>query len=91
MAKALEAIVATRLSYVAERYNLLPTNHMGGRRRRSSEQAVTVLVEAIREAWRVNKLLSRVTSDVQGAFNGVHPEVLRTRLVQRKVPKRLAE
>jgi hypothetical protein len=91
MAKALEAIVATRLSYVAERYNLLPTNHMGGRRRRSSEQAVMVLVEAIREAWRANKVLSLVTFDVQGAFNGVHPEVLRTRLLQRKVPKRLAE
>jgi hypothetical protein len=64
MAKALEAIVATRLSYVAERYNLLLTNHMGGRRRRSSEQAVMVLVEAIREAWRANKVLSLVTFDV---------------------------
>jgi hypothetical protein len=64
MAKALEAIVATRLSYVAERYNLLPTNHMGGRKGRSSEQAVTVLVEAIREAWRANKVLSLVTFDV---------------------------
>jgi hypothetical protein len=64
IAKALEAIVATRLSYVAERYNLLPTNHMGGRKGRSSEQAVTVLVEAIREAWRANKVLSLVTFDV---------------------------
>ena len=91
MAKALEAIVASRLSYIVERYNLLPTNHMGGRRKRSSEQAVTVLVEAIREAWRASKVLSLVTFDVQGAFNGVHPEVLRTRLLQRKVPKKLAE
>jgi hypothetical protein len=91
MAKALEAIVATRLSYVVERYNLLLTNYIGGRRRRSSEQAVMVLVEAIREAWRANKVLSLVTFDVQGAFNGVHLEVLRTRLLQRKVLKRLAE
>lgn len=50
MAKALEAIVASRLSYIVERYNLLLTNYIGGRRKRSSEQAVIVLVEAIREA-----------------------------------------
>lgn len=91
MAKTLEAIVASRLSYVAERYNLLPPNHMGGRKKRSSEQALNVLVEAIKGAWKSKKVLSLVTFDVQGAFNGVHPQVLRTRLLERRVPRKLVE
>lgn len=50
IAKVLEAIVASRLSYIVERYNLLLTNYIGGRRKRSSEQVIIVLVKAIREA-----------------------------------------
>lgn len=68
ISKALEAIVATRLSYLAERYSLLPTNHFGGRKQRSCEQALDVLIEKILEAWRANQVLSLVTFDVQGAF-----------------------
>ncbi|KAG2000740.1 hypothetical protein GB937_010884, partial [Aspergillus fischeri] len=30
--KALEAVIATRMSYLVEAYGLLPTNHVGGRR-----------------------------------------------------------
>lgn len=37
IAKTLEAIVASRLSYVVERYNLLLLNHIGGRKKRLSE------------------------------------------------------
>ena len=86
ISKGLEAIVATRLSYLAERYSLLPTNHFGGRKQRSCEQALDVLIEKILEAWRANKVLSLVTFDVQGAFNGVHPKVLEKRLRERSVP-----
>lgn len=41
---------------------------------------------AIHEAWRVYKILSLVSLDVQGAFNGVHPSVLAERLRERRVP-----
>jgi hypothetical protein len=86
ISKGLEAVVARRLSYLAETYRLLPENHFGGRPHRSAEQALNLLVEKIHEAWRVYKILSLVSFDVQGAFNGVHPSVLADRLRERRVP-----
>lgn len=83
--KGLEKIVARRLVYIAEKGQLLPANHFGGRRSRSSEQALDVLVESIYGAWRVRKVESMVTFYVQGAFNDVHVDVLRKRLDQRGV------
>jgi hypothetical protein len=74
--KGLEALVARRLSYMAETFRLLPENHFGGRPNRSAEQALNLLVEKIHEGWRVYKTLSLVSFGTQGAFNGVHPSVL---------------
>lgn len=45
ISKGLEAVVARRLSYLAETYRLLPENHFGGRPNRSAEQALNLLVE----------------------------------------------
>jgi hypothetical protein len=45
-----------------------------------------LLVEKIHEAWRAYRVLSLVSFDVQGAFNGVHPSVLAERLRERRVP-----
>jgi hypothetical protein len=86
ISKGLESIVAARLSYLAERYSLLPTNHFGARKQRSCVQAPDILVEKIFEAWEGKRVLSLVTFDVQGAFNGVHPAVLEDRLRERSVP-----
>jgi hypothetical protein len=86
ISKGLETVVARRLSYLAETYRLLPENHFGGRPSRSAEQALNLLVEKIHEAWRAYRILSLVSFDVQGAFNGVHPSVLADRLRERRVP-----
>jgi len=72
ISKGLEAVVARRLSYLAETYRLLPENYFGGRPSRSAEQALNLLVEKIHEAWRACRVLSLVSFDVQGAINGVH-------------------
>ena len=87
----LEVIMASRLSYLAERYSLLPTNHFGTRKQRSCEQALDVLVERIFEAWRRNRVLSLVTFDVQRAFDGVHPAVLEERLRERCIPESMVK
>jgi len=89
LSKGLETIVARRLSYLAETYRLLPENHFGGRPRRSGEQALNVLIEKIYEAWRGQRVLSLVSFDVQGAFNGVHTTVLCQRLRERRIPEDL--
>ena len=91
LSKGLETVVARRLSYLAETYRLLPENHFGGRPRRSGEQALNVLVEKIHEAWRGQRVLSLVSFDVQGAFNGVHTSVLCQRLRERRIPKDLVQ
>jgi hypothetical protein len=86
ISKGLEAAVAARLSFITETYNLLPSNHFGARPRRSAEQALNVLVEKIYQAWRQGKVLSLVSFDVKGAFNGVYSDVLEKRLEARQVP-----
>ncbi|EKG09293.1 Endonuclease/exonuclease/phosphatase [Macrophomina phaseolina MS6] len=49
--KILESIIARRMSYLAERLHLLPQSHIGGRRDRSTEHAVHLLVETVHSAW----------------------------------------
>jgi hypothetical protein len=86
ISKGLEAVIAARLSFITETYNLLPSNHFGARPRRSAEQALNVLVEKIYQAWRQRRVLSLVSFDVKGAFNGVHSDVLEQRLAARRIP-----
>ena len=47
---------------------------------------MNVLVKKIYQAWRQGKVLSLVSFDVKGAFNGVHSDVLERRLAARQVP-----
>lgn len=89
ISKWLEALVATRISYLAETEGLLPQNHFGARKQRPSEQALNILVERIHDAWRSNKVLSLVTFDVQGAYNGVDIRALSIRLWERRIPQLL--
>jgi hypothetical protein len=91
ISKGLEAVVAARLSYITEKHSLLPINHFGARPRRSAEQALNVLVERIYQAWRGGKILTLVSFDVKGAFNGVHSKVLKDRVAARRVPESVVE
>lgn len=50
-----------------------------------------LLVEKIYDAWRGRRVLSLVTFDVQGAYNGVNKGVLKDRLQALTIPERLAE
>ena len=91
LSKVLESIVAERISFLAEEHNLLPQNHFGARKRRSAPQALAILQERIFEAWRKKRVLSLVSFDVKGAYNGVDRDVLLARLRQRRIPETLTE
>jgi hypothetical protein len=80
LGKILESVVAERISHAVETYGLLPTNHFGARKQRSAEQALLLLQEEIYTAWRGRKIVSLISFDVKGAYNGVCKE----RLLQRK-------
>ena len=89
ISKILEAVVAERISFLVEEMNLLPKNHFGARKARSTEQALAILQENILRAWREKKVLSLVSFDIKGAYNGVCKEALLRRLRERQIPETL--
>ena len=76
LGKILESVVAERISHAVETFGLLPTNHFGARKQRSAEQALVLLQEQIYAAWRGRNIVSLVSFDVKGAYNGVCKERL---------------
>jgi hypothetical protein len=89
LGKILESVVAERIAYAVETFGLLPTNHFGARKRRSAEQALILLQEHIFKAWRSKKVLSLVSFDIKGAYNGVYKERLLQRLTARGISPEL--
>ncbi|BAE66183.1 unnamed protein product [Aspergillus oryzae RIB40] len=86
LGKLLEAVMARRLSYWAEKYGLLPDTQFGGRPGRNTEQALLVLANAIDRAWVRSRVVTLVAFDLKGAFNGVNKTSLDTRLRAKGIP-----
>ncbi|KAM5344607.1 hypothetical protein ACJ41O_013142 [Fusarium nematophilum] len=89
LGKVLESVVAERISYMVEAFGLLPMNHFGARKKRSAEQALMLLQEYIYKAWRCRQVVSLISFDVKGAYNGVCKERLLQRLDARGIPQEL--
>jgi hypothetical protein len=79
-------VIAERISYAAETFGLLPANHFRARKQRSAEQAILLLQECVYKAWRSRKVLSLISFDIKGAYNGVYRERLLQRLQARGIP-----
>jgi hypothetical protein len=91
LGKVLESVVAERISHMVETYGLLPTNHFGARKQRSAEQALLLLQEQIYTAWRGRRIVSLISFDVKGAYNGVCKERLLQRMRAQGIPERLLQ
>jgi hypothetical protein len=89
LGKVLESVIAERISHAVETYGLLPTSHFGARKQRSAEQALLFLQEQIYAAWRGRRVLSLISFDVKGAYNGVCKERLLQRMKARGIPEDL--
>lgn len=79
LGKALETMIARRVSDLAETYNLLLSQQMGARRIRSTETALELLVESVHTVWDCNKKIvtSLLSLNVARAFDHVsHPRLL---------------
>ena len=87
LGKVLESVIAERISHAVETYGLLPTSHFGARKQRSAEQALLLLQEQIYAAWRGRRVLSLISFDVKGAYNGVCKERLLQRMKARGIPE----
>ena len=86
LGKALEAIVATRLSYAAEIHELLPSSHFGGRKGQSTETAIHAFLEVTYAAWEQGKTVSMLLMDVAQAY----PNVSHLRLIHNLRRRRIS-
>lgn len=86
LGKLLEAVMARRLSYLAETHNLLPDTQFGGRPGRTTEQALLILSNAIDRAWYKHNVVTLIAFDLKGAFNGFSSTSLETRLKIKRIP-----
>ena len=77
MSKVLTAIIADEISRTVERELLLPENHYGGRAGRMTTDAVHILEDKIKSAWRKGKVVSVLFLNVEGAF----PNAVTDRLI----------
>lgn len=75
--KLLSTLVAADLSFLAEKHNMLPAMQFGGRPGRNTTDAMHVMTQTIKDAWRSNKVAAALFLDVQGAFpNTVKSQLL---------------
>ncbi|RYP14537.1 hypothetical protein DL765_006313 [Monosporascus sp. GIB2] len=75
LGKALESVVAERIAYLVEEYNLLSKAHFGARKQRSTTHALSFLCEDVFRPWRGKKTLSLVSFDVKDAYSNVATEL----------------
>src|SRR6266481_7713720 len=66
--KLLSSIIAEDVSYMCEKYQLLPANHFRGRPGQNTCDAMHLLVHKIKGAWRRHKVMAMLFLDVEGAF-----------------------
>ena len=89
LAKVLSAIIAEQMMYYAEKHNLLPPNHFGGRAKRNATDAVHLLVHHIKGQWRKGKVVAALFLDIEGAFPNAVNEQLIHNLKSRWVPSKI--
>jgi len=79
LGKALERVVAAKLTTLAETYELLPQYQMGGRRQRNTLTALELLTEQTHTIWNCGNqwVASLLSLDISGAYdNAAHPRLL---------------
>jgi len=86
----MDSIIAKRISYVTEMHQVLPSTHVGGRKGRSTDHTLYVIIEKIYEAWNSPdpQVASLLLLDVSGAFDNVSHIRLLHNLRKRKIDER---
>lgn len=86
MGKLIEAIVAKRLTDLAEMHGWLPEAQMGNRKGKNTEFAVRVVTDLVTEIWRRKGAASMLLLDLKGAFDRVNHHALLRTLWEKGVP-----
>lgn len=88
MGKLMESVLAVRLSYWMESSQLIPRDHIGGRKLAGVEGAIHLLTERISASFgsKHHPVASLLMLDVSGAFDNVSHQRLLHNLRKRRVP-----
>lgn len=78
---------AEDICYLAEKLNLLPPTHFGGRPRRTTTDSLQLLTKTIKDAWRNKNVVSVLFLDTAGAFPNAVPERLYYNMRKSGVPE----
>lgn len=87
MAKILSATVAESLTYISEKYELLPNNQFRGRPGRTTTDALHLLTHTIKNAWRAGQVVSVLFLDIEGAFRNAATHRLLHNLRSKVIPR----
>jgi len=85
--KLLTSITAELLIYWGEHHKLLPPMHFGGRPGRTTTDAVHLLAQTVKHAWRNGKVVSALFLDIEGAFPNATTERLLHNMRKRGLPR----
>jgi hypothetical protein len=87
--KVLTAIIAEQLTFVSEKFQMLPANHFSGRPGRTTTDAMHLLAHTIKTSWRKGKVTSVLFLDIEGAFPNAVPSRLVHNMRKRGVPGKI--
>ena len=91
MPKGFSTLCAKHLSYLAEKYNMLPKSQFGGRPGCNTTDGMLLVSHRIKDAWRSKKVAAALFLDVQGVFPNTVKERLIHNMKMRHVPKCFTE
>lgn len=89
--KIMEAILATRISYMAIAYNLIPKTHFGDRQGSCIKTVIHNLLEKIYAAWNKNEIALLLMMDVSVAYSNTSHKRLLYNLRKRKIDHKIVE
>jgi hypothetical protein len=79
--------IADNLNKLAERWDLLPNNHFGGRRGRTMTDSMHTLTSFIKDAWHLGDVVAGLFLDISGAFPNASPTMLAHAMKRKGVPE----
>jgi len=74
--KLFSSLVAEDLTHLCDKHHLLPSHQFGGRPGHTTTNAILLIVNRIKQAWRAKKVAAVLFLDVQSAFPNMVKEVL---------------
>ena len=84
--KGLSTLGYKDISYLMEKHNLLPATQFGGRPGRNTTDAMLLIVDCIKSAWRAGKVTAALFLDIQGAFPNTVKDQLLHNMKMHRVP-----